>query len=109
MPRLVGVSAPEYSTTSILRRVSATAPQLHLAPGPVSVLVDCDAGVEQVEDRARSIALQASIIVHRLVVQWNVDILTPSQMDHEPFSVYNSSSTFATSSEEPPALELLTR
>ncbi|MGO2558422.1 MAG: hypothetical protein ACTH8S_09260, partial [Brachybacterium sp.] len=35
-----------------------------------------DAVVGQVEDRARSIALRTSILVHRLVVLWDVDVLT---------------------------------
>lgn len=34
----------------------------------------CDAVVGQVEDRARSISLRTSILVHRLVALWDVAV-----------------------------------
>ena len=43
---------------------------------PVVDGVDLDRPAGQVEDRARSIALRTSILVHRLVVLWDVDVLT---------------------------------
>src|SRR5699024_10487275 len=49
----------------------------HHPPVPIGQVDGLDdAVIGQVEDRARSIPLRTSILVHRLVVLWNVDVLT---------------------------------
>src|SRR5699024_6988884 len=49
----------------------------HHPPVPIGQVDDVDdLVIGQVEDRARSIALRTSILMHRLVVLWDVDVLT---------------------------------
>src|SRR5690606_38983457 len=49
----------------------------HHPPVPIGQVDDVDdLVIGPVEDRARSIALRTSILMHRLVVLWDVDVLT---------------------------------